>query len=183
MLKKFFPSEDIYNKSQAKSSVARGIRKNIIEQYPEFEQYADECFPKKDNLIIAKCNDDLQFYIINKEPIFFSTKDGLYFPSLRVLQKYPTMMKRVQVDKGAIKFVISGANIMCPGLTSPGGYLPEENIEAGEAVAIFAEGKVNPLAIGQLVLSTDDIKKVNKGIGINNIHYLNDGLWNTLEIE
>lgn len=25
-----------------------------------------------------------------------------------------------QVDKGAIRFVLSGANIMCPGLTSPG---------------------------------------------------------------
>lgn len=26
----------------------------------------------------------------------------------------------MQVDKGAIRFVLSGANIMCPGLTSPG---------------------------------------------------------------
>ena len=26
----------------------------------------------------------------------------------------------MQVDKGAIGFVLSGANIMCPGLTSPG---------------------------------------------------------------
>ena len=25
-----------------------------------------------------------------------------------------------QVDRGAIRFVLSGANIMCPGLTSPG---------------------------------------------------------------
>lgn len=26
----------------------------------------------------------------------------------------------MQVDRGAIKFILSGANIMCPGLTSPG---------------------------------------------------------------
>ena len=26
----------------------------------------------------------------------------------------------MQVDKGAIKFILSGANIMCPGLTSKG---------------------------------------------------------------
>ena len=26
----------------------------------------------------------------------------------------------MQVDKGAIRFILSGANIMCPGLTSPG---------------------------------------------------------------
>ena len=33
---------------------------------------------------------------------------------------------QVQVDKGAIKFVLSGAHIMCPGLTSPGADLPVE---------------------------------------------------------
>lgn len=103
-------------------------------------------------------------------------------------------MKRVQVDKGAIKFVMSGANIMCPGLTSPGGYLPNENLEKGEPVvcfstarisrqAVYAEGKQYPLALGQLELSINEIREVNKGIGINTIHYLNDNLWNTIEIE
>ena len=35
-------------------------------------------------------------------------------------------MKKFQVDRGAIKFVLSGANIMFPGLTSPGGVLDNE---------------------------------------------------------
>lgn len=35
-------------------------------------------------------------------------------------------MKKLQVDRGAIKFVLAGANIMCPGLTSPGGALDDE---------------------------------------------------------
>lgn len=30
------------------------------------------------------------------------------------------ILPQVQVDRGAIKFILSGANIMCPGLTSPG---------------------------------------------------------------
>jgi len=32
----------------------------------------------------------------------------------------PYILPWQQVDKGAIRFVLSGANIMCPGLTSPG---------------------------------------------------------------
>ena len=32
----------------------------------------------------------------------------------------PNMLPKLQVDKGAIKFILSGANIMAPGLTSPG---------------------------------------------------------------
>ena len=36
------------------------------------------------------------------------------------------MMNRLRVDTGAIKFVLSGANIMCPGLTSPGATIHNE---------------------------------------------------------
>jgi len=32
----------------------------------------------------------------------------------------PFFLPMQQVDKGAIRFVLSGANIMCPGLTSKG---------------------------------------------------------------
>lgn len=41
----------------------------------------------------------------------------------------PNIMKKLQVDRGAIKFVLAGANIMCPGLTSPGGAL-DDGVEA-----------------------------------------------------
>lgn len=61
----------------------------------------------------------------------------------------------LQVDKGAIRFVLSGANIMCPGLTSPGACMT--TVEKGKVVAILAEGKQNALAIGMTSLSTDDM--------------------------
>lgn len=44
----------------------------------------------------------------------------------------PSMMPKMQVDYGAIKFVLRGSNIMCPGLTSPGGRM--EDIPAGTVV-------------------------------------------------
>lgn len=60
-----------------------------------------------------------------------------------------------QVDKGAIRFVLSGANIMCPGLTSPGAQMTP--VEAGTVVAIMAEGKKLALAVGLTSLSTADM--------------------------
>jgi len=36
------------------------------------------------------------------------------------------MMPKLRADTGAIKFVLSGANIMCPGLTSPGATIHDE---------------------------------------------------------
>lgn len=42
------------------------------------------------------------------------------------------MMPQIQVDKGAIKHVLRGSNIMCPGVTSPGGKL--DDVEANTVV-------------------------------------------------
>lgn len=87
----------------------------------------------------------------------------------------PFFLPWEQVDKGAIKFVLSGANIMCPGLTSPGAKMTPA--AKGTVVAVMAEGKQHALAVGVTAMSTEDISKINKGIGIENCHYLNDGLW------
>ncbi len=53
--------------------------------------------------------------------------------SHRVYVADPFFMTTVQVDRGAIKFVLSGANIMCPGMTSKGGKL-EHDFKAGTPV-------------------------------------------------
>ena len=46
-------------------------------------------------------------------------------------------------------------------------------------VAIYAEGKEHATAVGLTKMSTADIRSVNKGIGVETVHYLNDGLWKT----
>ena len=86
------------------------------------------------------------------------------------------MMPRVVVDAGAIKFVLGGANIMCRGLTSPGGALPTE-LPAGAPVAVYAQGKEHAIAVGTLALSTAEVRALNKGIAIEVLHYAGDDLW------
>lgn len=79
------------------------------------------------------------------------------------------------------RFVLSGANIMCPGLTHPNAVMtpaPKDTV-----VAVMAEGKEHALAIGCTAMSTDEIKSKNKGVGVDNYHYLNDGLWNMKEVK
>lgn len=55
-------------------------------------------------------------------------------------------------------------------------------VEAMTPVAIYAEGKTHAMAIGLTKMSTADMKKINKGIGVDNVHCLNDGLWKMIEI-
>ncbi|XWS64499.1 hypothetical protein CRYUN_Cryun05aG0009100 [Craigia yunnanensis] len=175
MFKKF-SSEDVSSQNQVKASVQRRIRQSIAEEYPGLEPVLDDLLPKKAPLIVVKCQNHLNLVLVNSVPLFFNIRDGPYMPTLRLLHQYPDIMKKLQVDRGAIKFVLAGANIMCPGLTSPGGALDDE-VEAETPVAIMAEGKQHALAIGFTKMSAKNIKAINKGIGVDNMHYLNDGLW------
>ncbi len=87
----------------------------------------------------------------------------------------PDILPKFQVDLGAVKFVLSGANIMAPGLTSAGGAM--EDVPAETVVAIQVQGKEHACAIGVTTMATDEIRKVNKGNAVENTHWLNDGLW------
>ena len=51
-------------------------------------------------------------------------------PHLKLVHQYPTLFTRVRVDRGAIRFVLSGATLMVPGLTSPGGRVPGDGKDA-----------------------------------------------------
>lgn len=133
MFKKFTVDENVVSSTQLKNSVQRGIQSTIISQYPCLTECIDEIIPKK-AMISYKCQEHIQLIVVNNEVLFFNQRDGPIYPTLKLLHKYPTMMKRMQVDKGAIKFVLGGANIMCPGFTSAGGDLPVENFPAGTPV-------------------------------------------------
>lgn len=84
-------------------------------------------------------------------------------------------MTKVQVDRGAIPFVLKGSNVMCPGLTSKGGKLDEDFTE-NTPVAIMAEGKEHALGVGLTKMSRQEIIEKNNGIGLINVHCL-DGMY------
>ncbi|XP_063970608.1 malignant T-cell-amplified sequence 1-like isoform X1 [Lytechinus pictus] len=181
MFKKFVAKENVSGVTQMKSSAIRGVRARLVEDYPGLEEYQDQILPKKESYNLVKCHERIEIIAVGGEPVFFKQRDGPYMPCLKLLHKYPTILPWQQVDKGAIRYVLSGANIMCPGLTSPGAKLAPS--EKDKIVAIMAEGKTHALAIGLMKMSSEEIMNVNKGIGIDNIHYLNDGLWHMKQIK
>ena len=109
--------------------------------------------------------------------------DDPIIPHLKVVHQYPHAFKTIKIDRGAIRFVLSGAALMVPGLTSKGGWLPGEEDEdgegykKGEVVAIAAEGKNEICMIGELDMGTKEMKEKKKGVAISAGHYLGDGLW------
>lgn len=176
MFKRFDSSKDISTSTQVKASVQRGIKASILDSHPEMnEALLDQLLPKKSPLMQYKVGPHLMLYcrsftndddddddgnIQEFEPVFFQSRDGPVLPTLRLVHCYPDLkFRRVTVDKGAIPFIIGGANIMCPGLTNPGGWMPEDvdgpALDKGDGVIIYAEGKENALAIGIMTMSSE----------------------------
>ncbi|CRG93062.1 cell cycle regulator protein, putative [Plasmodium gallinaceum] len=174
---KSFSIDNISSQNLMKSSVQRSIKATILKDYPKLEDYIENIFPKKGSLFLGKCINHVTVIIGNQELLFFQIRNGPWIPSLKLVHKYPFMMPKIQVDKGAVKHVLRGSNIMCPGVTSPGGKL-EEEVEANKVIQITAENKEYACAVGITTMSTKEIVEKNKDICIENIHYLNDGLWN-----
>ena len=95
---KTFGKQKIGGHSQLKHSVQRSIRAQIAEQYPWLvdNDVLDALLPKKADLTLIKLPEHVQLLVQDGEALFFSTRDGGWFPALRLLHKYPLMMPRLR---------------------------------------------------------------------------------------
>lgn len=198
MFRRFDPGTDVSTSTQVKASVQRGIKSSIAESHPNIdEEILDQLIPKKISLIQYKVGPHLMLFcrppsedVGNKEnePIFFQSRDGPLLPTIKLVHQYPSVQfNKVVVDKGAIPFILGGANIMCPGLTNPGSWMPDDGddgpgLEKGYGVVVYAEGKEHAIAVGIMTMSSADVRSINKGIGIEVAHFLGDGLFQNSEI-
>jgi malignant T-cell-amplified sequence len=177
---KKFTLENVAQIACSSQKEQKEVRERLYEQFPTLEGYWEDILPKKSDIYIIRCQGQVHcITLVSSQPevLFFNHHDGPYMPHLKLLHKYPFILtKNFQVDIGGCRYVISGANVMCQGVTSPGGKVAED-AEEEDVVGIYVEGKQHACAVGTMLMSTEQIKKVNKGPCIENVHHLGDGLW------
>ena len=71
MFKRFDPGESVSSFSQVKSSQGRAIRAKLAELYPAIEPLLDDLLPKKDPILVAKCQNHVTMVLKDREPLFF----------------------------------------------------------------------------------------------------------------
>jgi PUA domain protein len=174
MFRKFDPDNDVSTSTQVKASVQRALKSQIMEANPALtDETLDELMPKKPPLVQYKVGPHMMLYCRHVEaqegvsgsdfPVFFQARDGPILPTLKLIHMYPDLkMTAVTVDKGAIPFLLGGANIMCPGLTNPGSSMPEDTdegagVETGAGIVIYAEGKEHAIAVGVMTMNSMDM--------------------------
>ena len=116
-------------------------------------------------------DDGSRILLLNNEIIFFEY-EGRNYPTLRALLDGIIVIPTVTVDMGAVKFVVNGADIMRPGVTTV-----DDSVSADGIVAIVDERHGKPLAVGVSKLSASDIMAATSGKVVKSIHHINDDLW------
>jgi len=114
------------------------------------------------------------FILINKEPTLF-LYDNNWVCTLKAIIKQINInnYKEVIVDKGAIRFVTGGADIMQPGIIKIDLAIKEKEI-----ILIREETHNKPLAIGYSLCSGEEMQEMSSGKVIKNLHYVSDTIWN-----
>ncbi len=124
---------------------------------------------KKDNVEIVDYDNFIMVFI-NSKPLFFYHNERI-IPTLKFLLENMAM-KKVIVDMGAVKFVVSGADIMRPGIVEI-----DKDIEEGEPIAVVDVNNKKPLSVGIALYSSQDMQELESGKAVKNIHYIGDKIF------
>jgi len=147
----------------------RDLKEDILKQYNN--EFIEQIFPKKCNieLILTEAGDTL--YAVNNELTLWKSEDG-YIPVLTLLLDNKVDLKTIVVDKGAIKFVTNGADIMRPGITKI-----DASIKKGDIMQIVDENHKRPLAVGKALFNAKEMEAKTSGKVVKNLHTIQDSVW------
>lgn len=120
-------------------------------------------------------SDPYDIILVDGKPVVMDI-EGTYFPTLKGALELDVTEKYAVVDRGAVKFVAKGADIMSPGITEA-----DSEIQEGDLVIIIEETHRKPLATGRALISGHEMVENREGKAVKTIHYIGDKVWN-LEI-
>lgn len=150
-------------RKQLSKSEIKQINEDINKQYG-----LENFFDKKANLEYH--SNEQRLLVLDGEAVFFYVGEFLV-PTLKLIQKN-NFMKKITVDMGAVKFVVSGADIMRPGVIAV-----DDSINKGDFIAIIDQKNQMPIAIGQTLFDCHEMRAKESGKVIKNLHYVGDILW------
>ena len=152
-----------------KSSEIKRLKDEVLKQYDQ--KFIESIFPKKARVewILTDHGDSL--YAINNKLTLWKSNEG-YIPVLTLLLNKQVEMKKIVVDKGAIKYIANSADVMIRGVTKI-----DPSIKKGDIVVIVDENHDRALAIGKAMLDSKQMEDKNSGKVVKNLHTIQDSVW------
>ncbi|GAG76679.1 unnamed protein product [marine sediment metagenome] len=150
-------------------SQIKELQHDILLNYDE--KFVEQIFPKKARIELIQTDAGDTLYAVNNVLKLWKSKEG-YIPVLTLLLNKQVDLKKIVVDKGAIRFVTNGADVMRPGITKI-----DPSIKKGDIVVIVDENHDRALAIGKSMLDAEQMEDKNSGKVVKNLHTIQDNVW------
>lgn len=150
-------------------SQIKELQDDLLTQYDE--KFVNQIFPKKARIELIQTDAGDTLYAVNDVLKLWKSAEG-YIPVLTLLLNKQVEMKTIVVDKGAIRFVTNGADVMRPGITQI-----DPSIKKGDIVVIVDENHNRALAIGKSMLDAKQMEDKNSGKVVKNLHTIQDDVW------
>ena len=123
---------------------------------------------------------DLRLLLADKEPIAMSLlqpddlgkEEEITFPTLRGILRWNIEKRWCAVDRGAIPFLMNGADCMAAGV-----QIVDLDIKRGDLVWIRDEEHGKPIAIGWALMEAEEMDEASKGKAVRTLHWIGDDLW------
>jgi PUA domain protein len=141
--------------------------KDLVSTFGEELSYLEDKTLEK--ITLEECS----LILVDGKPLLFEI-EGHLFPTVRGALEMKLQKRVVTVDKGAIRFVSNGADIMAPGVIAA-----DPEIKEGDLVIIVEETHQKPLAIGKAIMGGSEMVEAASGKAIKSITHVGDKLWNT----
>lgn len=109
---------------------------------------------------------------IDGEARLYYDEDKLY-PLIPLLLE-DNFLKQIVVDMGAVEPVVSGADVMAPGVTDA-----DKDIQESDVVSVVDEDNGKPIGVAVATTSGEDIVSSTNGVAAQSQHYVGDTIWDT----
>jgi PUA-domain protein len=151
------------------------LRKNLKNKMLKdlVSTFGDTMAELEDRVLEKIILDEYPLILVDGKPLLFEI-EGQLFPTVRGALEMELNKRIVTVDKGAVRFVSNGADIMSPGIVEA-----DSEIKEGDLVIIIEEAHRKALAIGKALMSGPQMVKADSGKAIKSITHVGDKLWNT----
>ncbi len=147
-------------------------RRKVFEEIKSL--YNNIVFDKKAVVEIYEDKEIGKILIVDGTPSFFLYRDK-WMPHLKYLLRHGLEgFPYIVVDKGAVKPLLRGADLMVPGIRRIYGLFRKS-----DTVVVVEEVMGKPFMVGIALLDSDQIVGggVKKGRAVENIHRIGDKFW------
>lgn len=155
LMKRYFARKDLL--SAIKTDLS-----NISKEFAEI-------LPEKIEILETKGK---TFVFVDGEAVIFESEKG-YFPTVRGALRIKGDKRSVTVDRGAIPYIVNGADVMRPGVVA---Y--DRDIKTGDLVIVREETHGKAIAIGVSLCDGNDFASKSTGKCAKNVQFVGDDVWN-----